>query len=61
MNSIEFKSILFRISADQDGESKITLAVPLTELDKIMSLGRFTKKLLNVSITVDENSENDVS
>ena len=50
---ITFHAQLWRVSQDQDGESKITFAIPLTDLEKVLKIGELTQRLLTVSVTVD--------
>lgn len=52
MKPIKFPAILYLVRIDKEGESKVTLAIPQSELDSIILLGKETEKLLQVSIKV---------
>lgn len=52
--SISFQAQLWRVSQDQDGESKVTFAISLQELHKILKLGEWTQRLLKVKVEVDQ-------
>lgn len=49
---IKFPAILYSVRIDREGESKVTLTIPQSDLDAIISLGHETEKLLQVSIKV---------
>lgn len=51
---IAFNAQLWRISQDNDGESKITFAIPLSDLQKVLKLGEYTQRLLKVTVEVVE-------
>ena len=54
MNSISFSATLFRVSSDEDGESKVQLKVPLSDLATIAKLQEgAVGKLLKVSVTLE--------
>lgn len=48
-----FNATVFRVTTDADGETKITLAVPSEQLDKVIPLSALGGKLLTVSVEVD--------
>ena len=54
LETITFNAQLWRISQDHEGESKITFAIPLSDLEKVLKIGELTQKLLTVSVKVDE-------
>jgi len=45
---------LNRISTDSQGESKITLLVPSSQLPEVVKLNLFFEKLLDVKITISQ-------
>jgi len=51
---IQFHAQLWRISTDQDGESRVSFAIPLSDLEKVLRLGTATQKLLTVTVKVEE-------
>lgn len=51
--SISFNAQLWRVSQDSDGESKITFAIPLSDLHKVLKIGELTQRLLTVTVRVD--------
>lgn len=51
--TITFNAQLWRISQDHEGQSKITFAIPLSDLSKVLKIGELTQKLLTVSVKVD--------
>jgi hypothetical protein len=50
---IAFNAQLWRISQDQDGESRVTFAIPLSDLERVLKLGQYTQKLLMVTVRVE--------
>ena len=50
---IAFQCQLWRISQDHEGQSKVTFAVPLSDLQHILQLGEWTQRLLTVTVRVD--------
>lgn len=48
---IRFHAALWRVTTDNEGESKITLVVPLSELPAILRLSQQTERELLVEIT----------
>ena len=53
-DTIRFHAQLWRISQDHEGESKVTFAIPLSDLEKILRLGEYTQKLLRVTVEIGE-------
>lgn len=51
---ITFQGQLWRVSQDHEGESRITFAIPLSDLAKVLKIGELTQRLLKVTVTVDE-------
>lgn len=51
---IQFHAQLWRISSDNEGESRVTFAIPLSDLEKVLKLGECTQKLLTVTVKVEE-------
>ena len=49
---IRFRASLWRISQDHEGESRVTFAIPLSDLAKVLKLGEFTQQLLHVEVQV---------
>lgn len=41
---------LYRLNMDHDGESRVTFAIPLSDLPSVLTMGRFTQKLLRLTI-----------
>lgn len=52
-NKIAFKAQLWSIRQDHEGESKVTFAIPLSDLEKVLKLGEWTQRLLDVEVTLD--------
>ena len=50
---ITFQGQLWRISQDHEGESRITFAIPLSDLEKVLKIGELTQRLLTVTVRVD--------
>ena len=50
---ITFQGQLWRVSQDHEGESRITFAIPLSDLEKILKIGEWTQRLLTVTVQVD--------
>ena len=55
MDKITFVGCIGNIKMDREGETKITLDVPLSELEKILELGKLNGKLLKVEIQEEIN------
>ena len=53
-NQISFSAQLWRISQDHEGESRITFAIPLSDLEKVLKIGEWTQRLLTVTVRVDQ-------
>lgn len=51
---IIFKAQLWRVSQDHEGESKVTFAIPLTDLEKVLKIGELTQRLLMVTVKADQ-------
>ena len=49
-----FQGQLWRISQDHEGESRITFAIPLSDLEKVLKIGELTQRLLTVTVRVDQ-------
>lgn len=49
---ITFRGQLWRISQDHEGESKVTFAIPLSDLERVLRLGEMTQMLLNIQVKV---------
>lgn len=53
MPSLSFDATLFRTTQDADGESKVTLVVPLSDLPTIAKLSEgAVQKLLRVTVEI---------
>lgn len=50
---IQFSAHLWRISQDHEGESRVTFAIPLSDLEKVLKLGEWTQRLLHVDVKVE--------
>lgn len=51
---ITFQGALHRIYQDDQGETRVTFSVPLSDLKKILKLGEWTQRLLTVTVQVDQ-------
>lgn len=51
---ITFHAQLWRVSTDHKGESRVAFAIPLSDLEKVLTLGNYTQKLLTVTVEVEE-------
>ena len=51
---IAFNAQLWRISQDHEGESRVTFSIPLSDLERVLKLGEYTQRLLNIKIDVVE-------
>lgn len=51
---IAFAASLYSTRMDREGETKLTLAIPSSELDKLISLRTLHEKLLEVTIECDD-------
>ena len=47
---IVFSAIIHQVKIDKEGESKITLTVPLVNRDEVLEVGKLTEQVLEVSI-----------
>ena len=45
-SSITFHGQLWRVSQDHEGESRITFAIPLSDLEKGLKMGEWAQRLL---------------
>ena len=54
IGSLTFQGSLYRVHLDHEGESRVTFAIPLSDLKNVLTLGQFTQKLLTVSVKVDQ-------
>ena len=54
LEPLVFQGQLWRISQDHEGESRVTFAVPLSELPKVLTLGQHTQQLLTITVQVDQ-------
>ena len=51
---IAFNAQLWSIRQDHEGESKVTFAIPLSDLAHVLKLGECTQRLLNIKIDIVE-------
>lgn len=51
---IGFIASLHKVQIDREGESRITLTVPLSHRAKVMELSELTEVALHVVVTADE-------
>ena len=54
LDTIIFQGQLWRISQDHEGETKVTFCFALSELHKVLKLGEWTQRLLNVKVELDQ-------
>ncbi len=57
MDGINFKAILHSVRIDKEGESRVTLSVPQSDLDNVMLLATETEKLILISAKVEEETD----
>jgi len=50
---IQFKAQLWKITVDSEGEAKITLVVPLSELAEVVKLHGMTQAVIMVTMEVE--------
>ena len=55
-DSIELDASLQKIIIDEDGESKVTFLVPLTDYDKAVTLGKLTHQLLLLTVQLQNTN-----
>lgn len=53
MSSIRFNAVVCRNTMDEDGETKITFRVPLSDLHEVAKLKDYVQKNLIVEIAAD--------
>ena len=53
-NIIAFQGALYRMTMDREGESRVTLEVPLTALTEVMRLSQWKGKLLTIYVKREE-------
>lgn len=53
-DAIVFQGQLWRVAQDHEGESKVTFAIPLMDLQKVLKIGEWTQRLLKVTVQVDQ-------
>ena len=51
---IAFHAQLWRVNVDHEGESRVSFAIPLTDLEKVLKIGELSQKLLRVQMEVEE-------
>ena len=51
---IQFKAQLWKITVDNEGETKITLVAPLSELAEIVKLHGITQAVLRIMVEVEQ-------
>ena len=51
---ITFNASIYSVHVDRDGESRISFAIPLSDLDKVLKIGECSQKRLTVKVTVEE-------
>lgn len=54
---MKFYASLWTMKTDHEGETKLTLCVPLSNLPDILTLPAMNQKLLKVNIEVSEETE----
>ena len=52
---IQFKASIHAVRIDYEGEAKIILAVPSSDLKSVQELQGLTQRVLNVSITEEKD------
>lgn len=45
---------LYKVQVDNEGESKVILVIPQSELSQVLELTQLTQKLLKITIEVEE-------
>ena len=56
MDTINFLASLHSVKIDREGETRITLMVPLSDRDAILELSRLTEAILRVSVSPENMS-----
>jgi len=56
---MKFAACLHRVAVDSEGESTVTLKIPLTNIDDVTALMKLTQTLLNVEISECEEREDE--
>lgn len=49
---ITFNAQLWRVHVDHEGESRVTFAIPLSDLDKVLKIGEHSQQLLKVKVDI---------
>ena len=62
MSEITFIASLHKVQIDREGESRITLTIPMSEREAVLAVSMLTETALKVKIDISGNqSENDGS
>ncbi|HLE87448.1 MAG TPA: hypothetical protein VI727_07265 [Candidatus Brocadiaceae bacterium] len=55
MSKITFTASLHKVQIDREGESRITLTIPMSEREAVLAVSMLTETALRVKIDIDEN------
>ena len=54
---MKFTAALHAVRIDNEGETRVTLTVPFTDLIKMLELAQLTQQLLEVEVSVNEDQK----
>jgi len=60
MSEITFIASLHKIQIDREGESRITLTIPMSEREAVLAISMLTETALRVVVAVDESGNTGV-